>query len=172
MTIQPNPSAPQWPAEFQGARITGAFLDLLGNPIVGEVRLTPTAVALIAGGSKKIIVGATITVPLDVNGACDFIVPATDDPDINPTGWTYSVVENFPGGRSYSIDAPTNSTRDLSAIAPVPSSNGESIVRGPAGPESLVVRDTDPNLQVPGLWVQTGLGPSGNDFTIWIEDGN
>lgn len=26
-------------------------------------------------------------------------------------------------------------------------------------------------LKSPGIWVETGLGQSGQDFTIWIEDG-
>jgi hypothetical protein len=106
--------------------------------VVGQISLTPTAVAIIAGASKKIIIGSTITIPLDENGELDFIVPATDDPDTNPTGWTYTVVEDFPGGRTYSIDAPQNSTRDLSSIVPVSSAAGLAITRGQSAYELAV----------------------------------
>lgn len=160
MTIQPNPTAPLWPAEFQGCRITGQFIDLLGRAVTGSVVLTPTAVTIIAGTSKKIIVGRSITIPLDENGAFDVTVPASDDPDTNPTGWTYSVVETFPGGRSYSIDAPMNSTRDLTAIVPVPSANGVAITRGeagpegPAGPAGTIPQEMYGAGAVMGAWVQ------------------
>lgn len=43
---------------------------------------------------------------------------------------------------------------------------------GPQGPSALSVGAT--NTLTPGtagLWVQTGLGPNGDDFTFWIEDG-
>lgn len=35
----------------------------------------------------------------------------------------------------------------------------------------IVVADDDPELTEPGIWVQTGLGADGSDFTFWIEDG-
>ena len=43
--------------------------------------------------------------------------------------------------------------------------------RGIPGPQNLHVGPVQPIFTQPGLWVQTGLGVSGNDFTIWIEDG-
>jgi hypothetical protein len=33
------------------------------------------------------------------------------------------------------------------------------------------VGPTQPAVPGPYLWVQTGLGASGTDFTFWIEDG-
>lgn len=42
---------------------------------------------------------------------------------------------------------------------------------GPAGPPGVHVSDTDPQMAVPGLWLQTGLGQTGSDFILWIEDG-
>lgn len=35
----------------------------------------------------------------------------------------------------------------------------------------LYVQGSDPGMTYPGLWVQTGLGPDGSDYTFWIEDG-
>jgi hypothetical protein len=39
----------------------------------------------------------------------------------------------------------------------------------PAAP-NFVVSPTNPGL-AQGMWVQTGLGPTGQDYTIWIETG-
>lgn len=49
-----------------------------------------------------------VTVTLASSGATTFTLPATDDPDINPTGWTYTAVENFTngGGRSFTFQVP------------------------------------------------------------------
>lgn len=35
----------------------------------------------------------------------------------------------------------------------------------------VVISAIDPGLTTPGLWVQTGLGTNGDQFTIWVEDG-
>ncbi len=44
---------------------------------------------------------------------------------------------------------------------------------GPAGPETLFIGPDAPETDEPTyLWVQTGLGDEGDDFTIWIEDGS
>ena len=35
----------------------------------------------------------------------------------------------------------------------------------------IYVQSTNPKSSHPHLWIQTGLGPKGNDISIWIEDG-
>lgn len=45
-------------------------------------------------------------------------------------------------------------------------------VSGPQGPQNLFVQNADPVMTEPGLWIQTGLGDSGDDFAFWIEDGS
>jgi hypothetical protein len=40
-----------------------------------------------------------------------------------------------------------------------------------AGPGGIVASATNPGLTTPGIWLQTGLGEDGTDFTLWIEDG-
>lgn len=53
-------------------------------------------------------------------------------------------------------------------------------IEGPAGPQGpqgtagpQFVSPTQPIVTdgQPYLWVQTGLGPDGKDFTFWVEDG-
>lgn len=66
---------------------------------------------------------------------------ATDDPDLNPVNWTWTVAYNFTDDQgtpigspaSHSISVPSNSTQDLTLISPVSSSTGNAIVRGPSG---------------------------------------
>lgn len=41
----------------------------------------------------------------------------------------------------------------------------------PAGSQSIFIQDNKPGGSRPHLWIQTGLGASGNDMTFWIEDG-
>lgn len=46
-------------------------------------------------------------------------------------------------------------------------------VPGIQGPSVLSVGTTNTLTPgAPGMWVQTGLGSDGTDFTIWIEDGS
>jgi hypothetical protein len=42
-----------------------------------------------------------------------------------------------------------------------------------SGVKEFYVQDTAPDAgaTTPYLWIETGLGPGGNDFTFWFEDG-
>jgi peptidoglycan/xylan/chitin deacetylase (PgdA/CDA1 family) len=127
------PTNPNWPANFEGATITGKYVDSLGAPVSGTVDFTPVPLALLDAAAETIIVSKKVSAPLDANGAFSVTLPATNDTDINPVGWTYKVVENFTGGRTYNIEAPKGVTSDLAVIGPVPSSAGNAMVVGPAG---------------------------------------
>jgi hypothetical protein len=155
--INPYPANPAWPAEWQGATLTGRFIDVLGNPIVGSVIFVPEVAAVLARTAKRTVISVSREVVLDVNGAFSITVPATDDPDVNPSGFTYKVTENFPNGRTYSIPAPMNVTTDLSTLAPVPSSGGTPIIRGPQG---------DPGIRVVALGAPAPAGLPDNTLII------
>lgn len=46
-------------------------------------------------------------------------------------------------------------------------------VPGLQGPSAMSVGTTNTLTPgIPGMWLQTGLGPNGDDFTMWIEDGS
>lgn len=74
----------------------------------------------------------TVIVPTDIvaqlNGTGEFTVTlvATDDPDLDPTGFTYKVVEQISGTtRTYNIVVPLSSTTiEISDLAPSPPSSG------------------------------------------------
>lgn len=68
-----------------------------------------------------------------------------------------------------------NSQRD---VITVPGNLTSTVVvnagaQGPPGPGNLFISDTAPSAApVKYMWVQTGLGDTGDDWTIWIEDGS
>jgi peptidoglycan/xylan/chitin deacetylase (PgdA/CDA1 family) len=155
MMASAYPTNSNWPTNFDGSTVTGRFVDITGSPITGSVDFTPTPVALVDATAKTIIVGKKVTVTLSATGSFSVVLPATDDPDINPVSWTYKVVENFTGGRTYNIDAPMGQIVDLAEVGPVPASAGSAIVR--SGVDSLTrYKVTNPTSVV--SMFQTGHG--------------
>lgn len=141
----PFPGVPTWPGNYRvGCRLTASYIGLDASAITGGITLSAKPSVLLDYAAFKIIVPRGFTVPL-VAGALDFVVPATDDPDVSPQFWTYTIVENWPNGRTYSIEAPMGQTVDLVNASPVAKSDGTMIVRGPAGTGvvSAVLDDSD-----------------------------
>jgi hypothetical protein len=111
--------------------VVGTYVDLSGNPLAGTVSFTPigTVIEVKDAVYKQIIIPATVTATLNASGTFSINLPASDDPDVTPNGWTYLVVETFGGfTNSYSITVPisTVGTLDLSTIAPATPANGLS----------------------------------------------
>lgn len=79
-----------------------------GSPAQGSVRFAPSVSHLTSASEQLTIVTRAITRDIDSNGQISVDLPTTDDPDIDPTGWTYEVSETFSNGegRSYSIAIP------------------------------------------------------------------
>lgn len=117
------------PADLDLVTVRGRYVRLDGTPVAGTVEFSTTNV-LTDPASLTTIVPATILAPLDAAGAFSIDLPASDDPDVTPTGWTYSVRENFTGGRpTYSITVPAAAKAtgvDLAVVSPVPASAGTS----------------------------------------------
>jgi hypothetical protein len=114
------------PNDYNTVTVTGRYTYLNGEPAVGSVRFTGKGVA-VSAETETVILPGTVVATL-VNGEFSIELPATNDPDIQPNGWTYSVEERFSngGGRKYEIDVPYDALRiDLSTVAPVPSSPGD-----------------------------------------------
>lgn len=106
--------------------VAGTYVNLQGTPIAGQVKFTPRSV-LIDSAYDQIIIPNTITVTLDATGSFAVALPATDDPDITPTGFTYRVEESFSGGRTYDISIPSASAGgsiNLADVVPALESSG------------------------------------------------
>lgn len=100
--------------------ITGTYMDFEGNPIEGQIRFSISQV-LRNGTDDQMVAPSAVVVPLS-NGSFSATLPATNDPDIVPNPFTYTVEESFSGGRTYTISIPfdTAGSLDLADISPDP----------------------------------------------------
>lgn len=114
-----------------------------------SVQFIPSC-GVVLDSTSQIVISGSRTVPLAADGSFSAVLPATDSAQLNPTGFTYYVSEQWPGGRKdmYSITVPAGTTRDLAAISPVPGSNG-----APTGnfDASLIASGTLAAARIPDL---------------------
>jgi hypothetical protein len=108
------------PTNLTSVTVTGAYVDYSGTAIKGQVTFTLGDV-LRSGIDNVMVAPSTVVVSL-VNGAFSVTLPATNDPDVIPNPYTYTVVESFTGGRTYTISIPydTVGSLDLADISPLP----------------------------------------------------
>lgn len=96
-------------------------------PVTGAVSFTPSPSFFRHAADGLIFPSTAQTVYLDGNGDAAITLMATDDPDITPLDWTYKVEFNLAEVTmdSFSITVPSGSDRNLSALTPVPASQGQ-----------------------------------------------
>ena len=101
--------------------ITGNFVNFEGTPVAGQVKFTLGDV-LRNSVDDIMIVPSTVADTLDSNGSFSQIIPATNDPDVTPVGFVFTVEEAFPRGRTYTISVPydTVGSLDLVDLSPDP----------------------------------------------------
>lgn len=125
------------PTQYGTATVTGQFIDSEnGTPAAGTVEFVPAPCYLIDAEGDLIVISDPVTVTLDDTGAFSVALLSTDDPDLNPNGWTYSVIVRLVDPvrvRSFSIEAPEGTTVDLADAVPVDGSLGNAVVVGPPG---------------------------------------
>lgn len=151
----PNPTNPGWPVDWQASRLVGKVVNLQGVPVVGNLILTPAPSVLLSVATNTMVVAGPRVIALDASGSFDVLIPSTDDPQITPVGWTYSVKESWPGGREYSIFAPVGVTQNLVNVVPVVAFNGVGVVKGDTGLQGL-----------PGLTGPAGLPGAKGDIGL------
>ncbi|WP_433858229.1 hypothetical protein [Streptomyces kronopolitis] len=102
---------------------------------------------------------------IDADGNIGVRLPATDSPNMNPTGWTYTVKENLTGvvgARTYSMVLPKdtlNNTIDLADVAPAnPETPTYVAVPGPSAYEVAVANGYE---GTEAQWVASLEGPQG-----------
>jgi hypothetical protein len=100
--------------------ITGSYVDFEGNPIEGQVRFSISEV-LRNGTDDQMVAPSSVVVPLS-SGSFSVSIPATNDPDVVPNPFEYTVEESFPNGRTYQISIPytTSGSLDLADLSPDP----------------------------------------------------
>lgn len=100
--------------------VTGSYVDFEGNPIEGQIRFSIGEV-LRNGTDDQMVAPSSVVVPLS-SGSFSVSLPATNDPDVVPNPFVYTVEESFPNGRSYEITIPytTVGSLDLADISPDP----------------------------------------------------
>lgn len=100
--------------------LTGSYVDFEGTPIEGQIRFS-IAEVLRNGTDDQMVAPSSVVVPLS-NGSFSVSLPATNDPDVVPNPFVYTVEESFPNGRSYEISIPytTSGSLDLADISPDP----------------------------------------------------
>ncbi|MFE0451591.1 polysaccharide deacetylase family protein [Streptomyces sp. NPDC058914] len=112
------------PANITTVTVFGRYIDFTGTPMQGTVTFTPSQKYVTDPTADVLIFSAPLVATLDSNGAFSIEIPATDDPDVTPQGFTWQVVETFnrKAGRSFSIAVPEDTPDpgiDLVTVAPV-----------------------------------------------------
>lgn len=99
------------------------------------IKFTPSVKYVLHPSSGSIIVPKPDPITVGVAGDVDVTLVATDDPDINPIGWTYRVDITVIGGEipSFNISVPSGSDRLLTELVAIPESNGTYTTQGPEG---------------------------------------
>lgn len=144
------------PANFGTGTVTARYTKLDGVADQGTVifRAAP-AILLDPGNSPKTIVTPIdLIATLDVNGAINVTLPATNDPDISPFAWTYTVIETLVSGkgRTLSISVGLGTTQDLVDALPLIETDGIS-------PTTVVEHNWDVDGWTP--WIQRAINPDG-----------
>lgn len=110
------------PGDITLVTVSGTYTQLDGSAAVGTVTFS-TSQPLIDGTGDVVIPKGSVVATLDETGAFTVDLPATDDSDVSPTGFTYRVIEEFTSpkvSRSYSVSLPSADTDvDISELEPV-----------------------------------------------------
>lgn len=124
------------PPNYNTGTVTGTFVTSAGVPVVGYVKFRPPVTRLVNDVYDMVIAPVDHIATLDANGSFSIDLPATNDPDINPLNFTYTVTEYFTNsrGQRYSIPVPMGVVTDLSEVVAVDSSTGTAYIVGPPGP--------------------------------------
>lgn len=120
------------PDGIQTVTLTGRVALPDGTGLDDYCRLTPAAGELV-DAEHRVILRGTVAAEPDTDGAWTLVLPANDDPSLQPTGGTYRVDRP---GRSYYVQLlAAMGEIDLAELTPVPADDGEYVlVPGPVGP--------------------------------------
>lgn len=106
------------PAGWTLITVTATYTQRDGDPAVGRVVFTAPQVVVVDG---EIIVPRAVVGTLNASGELSVQLPSTDDPDIAPTGWTWTVREYVRGlsRDPWAIEVPYDGGPiDLATVSP------------------------------------------------------
>ncbi|MFK0289951.1 hypothetical protein ACIQU6_05595 [Streptomyces sp. NPDC090442] len=149
------------PDSIPTVTVTGRYLSPDGRPLSGSV--TFRAPAQLTFPTAEVILGGPVVAALDAQGQISATLPATDAPDMDPSGWSYTVTEQLggiPAGRSYQVLLPAEAPLvDLADIAPTdPAKPNYVAVRGDSAYEVAVAAGFE---GAPAVWLASLVGPRG-----------
>lgn len=128
-----------FPPGISVTTLTGRYLHPNGSPVSGSLTFRGPR-TLTMPGADTIVLGP-IDVVLDYNGEFSVELVSTDNANMSPTGWTYSVTERLSdsAGRSYAIFLPLNPPLvDIADLAPSSPNGGVYLpVVGQQGPQGI-----------------------------------
>ena len=113
------------PGTIQYITVHGVYQDSNGNPSAGSITFAPPPQLVDAGSS--VIYGRPVSVNLDATGAFSVSLVCTDNPELVPVGWYYTVTERIGGAtRSYPVFLPhtLGTSVDFSTVVPIPTIAG------------------------------------------------
>lgn len=125
------------PTDLDTATVTGSFVNLDGTPCAGTVTFEPAPCYWLAANDDVTVLPSSTVATLDQDGTFSVELLATDEPDLNPVGWTYKVrvrLTDCEKAWSFSMLAPADTVIDLADVTPVDSDTGVPVIVGPPGP--------------------------------------
>jgi hypothetical protein len=153
------------PANVTTIVVLGTFLTPEGNPSTGTITFTPSR-WLSNSGADVAIPNSSVTKTLGTAGNFSVTLPVTDDADLQPANWFYTVSEVVDGvSQSYAILLPgtaaTNGTVYLADLAPASELGPEyASLRGPAGEAATLAVGATSSVSNAGTAAVTNSGTS------------
>jgi hypothetical protein len=157
--------------------VIGTFLTPEGNPSTGTITFTPSR-WLTNSGADVAIPNSGVTKTLGTAGNFTVTLPVTDDGDLQPANWYYTVSEVVDGvSQSYALLLPgtagSGGTVYLADLAPAGELGPEyASLRGPAGEAATLAIGTTTSVSNAGTASVTNVGTNTNGtLNFVLRDG-
>jgi hypothetical protein len=157
--------------------VIGTFLTPEGNPSTGTITFTPSR-WLTNSGADVAIPNSGVTKTLGTAGNFTVTLPVTDDADLQPGNWYYTVSEVVDGvSQSYALLLPgtagSGGTVYLADLAPAGELGPEyASLRGPAGEAATLAIGTTTSVSNAGTASVTNVGTNTNGtLNFVLRDG-
>jgi len=157
--------------------VIGTFLTPEGNPSTGTITFTPSR-WLTNSGANVALPNSGVTKTLGTAGNFTVTLPVTDDGDLQPANWFYTVSEVVDGvSQSYSLLLPgtagSGGTVYLADLAPAGELGPEyASLRGPAGEAATLAIGTTTSVSNAGTASVTNVGTNTNGtLNFVLRDG-